>query len=105
MPGRLRGALSALPAAIAKRVRGDAVRRPIADDGRFPAVADGLTIAMAGREAGDGMRPVIVGAGPTGLSTAIALARRAHQVAVIDSDGGRAYRRLRRDQARKERRT
>ena len=80
-------------------------RPPIADDGRFPAVADGVTIAMAGREAGDGMRPVIVGAGPTGLSTAIALARRAHQVAVIDSDGGRAYRRLRRDQARKERRT
>ncbi len=51
------------------------------------------------------MRPVIVGAGPTGLYTAIALARRGHQVAVIDGDGGWAYRRLRRDSARKERRT
>ena len=34
------------------------------------------------------MRTVIVGAGPTGLYTAIALARRGHQVTVIDRDGG-----------------
>ena len=35
------------------------------------------------------MRAVIVGAGPTGLYTAIALARRGHEVAVIDRDPGR----------------
>jgi flavin-dependent dehydrogenase len=34
------------------------------------------------------MRAVIVGAGPTGLYTAIALARRGHEVAVIDRDPG-----------------
>jgi len=34
------------------------------------------------------MRVVIVGAGPTGLYTAIALARRGHDVAVIDRDPG-----------------
>ena len=34
------------------------------------------------------MRSVIVGAGPTGLYTAIALARRGHQVVVIDRDPG-----------------
>jgi len=34
------------------------------------------------------MRTVIVGAGPTGLYTAIALARRGHQVAVVDRDPG-----------------
>ncbi len=34
------------------------------------------------------MRAVIVGAGPTGLYTAIALARRGHDVAVIDRDRG-----------------
>jgi 2-polyprenyl-6-methoxyphenol hydroxylase-like FAD-dependent oxidoreductase len=33
------------------------------------------------------MQAVIIGAGPTGLETAIALARRGHQVAVIDRDG------------------
>jgi phytoene dehydrogenase-like protein len=33
------------------------------------------------------MGAVIVGAGPNGLYTAIALARRGHQVAVIDGDG------------------
>jgi hypothetical protein len=60
---------------------------------------------LAACEAGDGMRPAIARAGPIGLSTAIALARPGHQVAVIDSDGGWAYRRLRRDPARKERRT
>ena len=36
------------------------------------------------------MRSVIVGAGPTGLYTAVALARRGHQVTVIDRDGGPA---------------
>ena len=36
------------------------------------------------------MRSVIVGAGPTGLYTAIALARRGHQVTVIDRDPGPA---------------
>src|SRR6516162_2465986 len=35
---------------------------------------------------GSSMRAVIVGAGPTGLYTAIALARRGHQVTVIDRD-------------------
>jgi 2-polyprenyl-6-methoxyphenol hydroxylase-like FAD-dependent oxidoreductase len=34
------------------------------------------------------MHTVIVGAGPTGLFTAIALARRGHQVTVIDRDSG-----------------
>ena len=34
------------------------------------------------------MRSVIVGAGPTGLFTAVALARRGHQVTVIDRDPG-----------------
>lgn len=34
------------------------------------------------------MRAVIVGAGPTGLYTAIALARRGHEVTVIDRDPG-----------------
>ena len=34
------------------------------------------------------MRSVIVGAGPTGLYTAVALARRGHQVTVIDRDPG-----------------
>jgi len=34
------------------------------------------------------MRSLIVGAGPTGLYTAIALARRGHQVTVIDRDPG-----------------
>jgi flavin-dependent dehydrogenase len=34
------------------------------------------------------MRAVIVGAGPTGLYTAIALARRGHEIAVIDRDPG-----------------
>src|SRR5215831_17165500 len=34
------------------------------------------------------MRAVIVGAGPTGLYTAIALARRGHQVTLIDRDRG-----------------
>jgi 2-polyprenyl-6-methoxyphenol hydroxylase-like FAD-dependent oxidoreductase len=34
------------------------------------------------------MRSVIVGAGPTGLYTAVALARRGHQVAAIDRDPG-----------------
>ena len=34
------------------------------------------------------MRTVIVGAGPTGLYTAIALARRGHEVVVIDRDRG-----------------
>jgi 2-polyprenyl-6-methoxyphenol hydroxylase-like FAD-dependent oxidoreductase len=33
------------------------------------------------------MRAVIVGAGPAGLYAAIALARRGHQVTVIDGDG------------------
>ncbi len=36
------------------------------------------------------MRSVIVGAGPTGLYTAVALARRGHQVTVIDRDPGPA---------------
>ena len=36
------------------------------------------------------MRSVIVGAGPTGLYTAIALARRGHQATVIDRDPGPA---------------
>lgn len=36
------------------------------------------------------MRSVIVGAGPTGLYTAVALARRGHQVTVIDRDPGSA---------------
>jgi len=44
-------------------------------------------IRRSGRE-GDGMRVVIVGAGPTGLYTAIALARRGHDVTVIDRDPG-----------------
>jgi 2-polyprenyl-6-methoxyphenol hydroxylase-like FAD-dependent oxidoreductase len=35
-----------------------------------------------------GMRAVIVGAGPTGLYTAVALARRGHDVVVIDRDPG-----------------
>jgi flavin-dependent dehydrogenase len=34
------------------------------------------------------MRTVIVGAGPSGLYIAIALARRGHQVTVIDRDSG-----------------
>jgi 2-polyprenyl-6-methoxyphenol hydroxylase-like FAD-dependent oxidoreductase len=34
------------------------------------------------------MRVIIVGAGPTGLYTAIALARRGHQVTIIDRDPG-----------------
>jgi 2-polyprenyl-6-methoxyphenol hydroxylase-like FAD-dependent oxidoreductase len=34
------------------------------------------------------MRTVIVGAGPTGLYTAIALARRGHEIAIIDRDPG-----------------
>ena len=34
------------------------------------------------------MRSVIVGAGPTGLYTAVALARRGHQVTAIDRDPG-----------------
>src|SRR5215469_16560896 len=34
------------------------------------------------------MRAVIVGAGPTGLYTAIALARRGHEITVIDRDPG-----------------
>ncbi len=51
-------------------------------------MASGVTSALAGRKAGDGMRAVIVGAGPTGLYTAIALARRGHQVTVIDRDPG-----------------
>ena len=34
------------------------------------------------------MRVVIVGAGPAGLYSAIALARRGHEVTVIDRDGG-----------------
>ena len=34
------------------------------------------------------MRSVIVGAGPTGLYTAVALARRGYQVTVIDRDPG-----------------
>lgn len=34
------------------------------------------------------MRTVIVGAGPTGLFTAIALARRGHDVSVVDRDAG-----------------
>ena len=41
------------------------------------------------------MRSVIVGAGPTGLYTAIALARRGHQATVIDRDPGPAYRQWR----------
>lgn len=36
------------------------------------------------------MRSIIVGAGPTGLYTAVALARRGHQVTVIDRDPGPA---------------
>jgi 2-polyprenyl-6-methoxyphenol hydroxylase-like FAD-dependent oxidoreductase len=48
-----------------------------------------MSVAFTGgREAGDFMRSVIVGAGPTGLYTAIALARRGHQVTVIDRDPG-----------------
>jgi NADPH-dependent 2,4-dienoyl-CoA reductase/sulfur reductase-like enzyme len=105
MPGRLRGALCALPAAIAKRVRGDAVTHPIADDGRFPSGGRWRDYCPGGAGAGDGMRLAIAGAGPIGLSIAIALPRPGHQVAVIDSDGCWAYRRLRRDPARKERRT
>jgi threonine dehydrogenase-like Zn-dependent dehydrogenase len=58
MPGRSRG-LVRLHAAI-------------------PGVANGVTIAFAGPESGDGMRAVIAGAGTTGLYTAIALARRGH---------------------------
>jgi 2-polyprenyl-6-methoxyphenol hydroxylase-like FAD-dependent oxidoreductase len=34
------------------------------------------------------MRTVIIGAGPTGLYTAIALARRGHEIAIIDRDPG-----------------
>ena len=34
------------------------------------------------------MRTVIVGAGPTGLFTAIALARRGREVVVVDRDSG-----------------
>jgi len=34
------------------------------------------------------MRTVIVGAGPTGLFTGIALARRGHDVVVVDRDAG-----------------
>src|SRR3954453_15123638 len=34
------------------------------------------------------MRPVVVGAGPTGLFTAIALARRGHDVVLVDRDPG-----------------
>ncbi len=43
---------------------------------------------LVDRKEGAGMRTAIVGAGPTGLYTAIALARRGHQVVVIDRDGG-----------------
>jgi 2-polyprenyl-6-methoxyphenol hydroxylase-like FAD-dependent oxidoreductase len=34
------------------------------------------------------MRAVIVGAGPTGLYTGMALARRGHEVTIIDRDPG-----------------
>ena len=34
------------------------------------------------------MRTVIVGAGPAGLYTAVALARRGHEAVVIDRDSG-----------------
>ena len=36
------------------------------------------------------MRTAVVGAGPTGLYTAIALARRGHEVTAIDRDAGPA---------------
>ncbi len=47
-------------------------------------------VAFTGAEAGILMRSVVAGAGPTGLYTAVALARRGHQVTVIDRDPGPA---------------
>jgi 2-polyprenyl-6-methoxyphenol hydroxylase-like FAD-dependent oxidoreductase len=37
---------------------------------------------------GTGMQTAIVGAGPAGLFTAIALARRGHRVTLVDRDPG-----------------
>jgi len=54
--------------------------------------AGGVSVAHTGAEKGGiFMRSVIVGAGPTGLYTAIALARRGHQATVIDRDPGPAH--------------
>jgi len=50
------------------------------------------------------MRAVIVGAGPTGLYTAIAPAWRGHQVEVIDGDGAGHTGRSGMTQPEKERR-
>ena len=51
------------------------------------------------------MRAVIAGAGTTGLYTAIALARRGHQVTVIDGDGAGRTAATSMTQPGKERRT
>jgi 2-polyprenyl-6-methoxyphenol hydroxylase-like FAD-dependent oxidoreductase len=55
--------------------------------GKSRPTADGMSVVVTGKR-GIYMRSVIVGAGPTGLYTAIALARRGHQVTVIDRDAG-----------------
>ena len=51
-------------------------------------VSGGSSAAAVAAGEGTGMRAVIVGAGPTGLYVAIALARRGHQVVVFDRDLG-----------------
>src|SRR5215471_1860524 len=76
MAGRWLGALSAAIAASAHS-RPQVTCR--ATSGRSVFAAD---------KKGRRMRAVIVGAGPTGLYTAIALARRGHQVMVVDCDRG-----------------
>jgi NADPH-dependent 2,4-dienoyl-CoA reductase/sulfur reductase-like enzyme len=75
-------------AAIAKCVPGDAATMHPIPGGR-PLTRGGKrrNHRLHGAESGDAMRAVIVGAGPTGLYPAIALARRGHQVTVIDGDG------------------
>lgn len=89
MPGRWRGGVCLACGGCRARSPDAAGAQPVPGDRSLPA-AGGLNVAFTGGKRGIVMRSVIVGAGPTGLYTAVALARRGHQVTVIDRDPGPA---------------
>ena len=85
MPGRWRGGVCLACGGCRVRPPMLAAAQPVPGERHTAA---GGALSSPGGKRGIFMRSVIVGAGPTGLYTAVALARRGHQVTVIDRDPG-----------------